>query len=374
MHARRGQPEPVVLSGARLAWLTVVVVMAAACAGAFGHLAWEQSKGRSALAAVEAISAPQGAGPDVRLGGAVVAQVDQPIDGHREAAYARQNIALLAQRVGALQAKAVELEGTTSRLVQEAALAARATPAAVDVVAPGSGAPAPGAPGVAGTASGTPVLLAGGKAYATDLPALSDPTAAALAVDMPSAEDLGREVDGLQRQLAAQQDTVNTLDVAFSQQAGERARWPSLTPVSDYPYLSSSYGWRHHPLTGRYTMHEGLDFAAPRGTAIKAAASGIVVEAGFVNGYGNMVEIDHGGGLITRYAHASRLHVKQGDMVERGQEVADVGSTGRSTGPHLHFEVRLAGQPLDPRLFLGDQSPVAGATMARAQSGGTVSQ
>ncbi|AIT26822.1 peptidase M23 family protein [Bordetella holmesii 44057] len=83
-------------------------------------------------------------------------------------------------------------------------------------------------------------------------------------------------------------------------------------------------------------------------------------------GYGNMVEIDHGNGLITRYAHASRLLVKAGDVVERGQEVARVGSSGRSTGPHLHFEVRLAGQPLDPRLFLGSQNTVA-PVVAQAQ-------
>ena len=102
-------------------------------------------------------------------------------------------------------------------------------------------------------------------------------------------------------------------------------------------------------------MHEGLDFAAPPGTPILAASGGVVLEAKFQPGYGNMVEIDHGDGLITRYAHASSLMVKQGQLVERGQQVARVGSSGRSTGPHLHFEVRLAGQPLDPRLFLGPQ-------------------
>ena len=104
---------------------------------------------------------------------------------------------------------------------------------------------------------------------------------------------------------------------------------------------------------------------APRGTPIYASAAGIVVEAKYVNGYGNLVEIEHGNGILTRYAHASRLHVKQGDLIERGQLIANVGSSGRSTGPHLHFEVRMAGQPLDPRLFLGDQAP-AGSTIVRA--------
>ena len=113
-------------------------------------------------------------------------------------------------------------------------------------------------------------------------------------------------------------------------------------------------------------MHEGLDFAAPSGTPILAASGGVVLEAKWAPGFGNMVEIDHGDGLITRYAHASSLLVKQGDLVERGQQVARVGSSGRSTGPHLHFEVRLAGQPLDPRLFLGPQPQHAPPAVAQA--------
>jgi murein DD-endopeptidase MepM/ murein hydrolase activator NlpD len=112
-------------------------------------------------------------------------------------------------------------------------------------------------------------------------------------------------------------------------------------------------------------MHEGLDFAAPRGTPIYASAAGIVVAAKYVNGYGKLVEIEHGNSILTRYAHSARLYVKQGDLVERGQLIAEVGSSGRSTGSHLHFEVRMAGQPLDPRLFLGDQAP-AGSTIVRA--------
>ena len=140
---------------------------------------------------------------------------------------------------------------------------------------------------------------------------------------------------------------------------------PTAMPITDYPYLSSSYGWRRNPVTGRSAMHEGLDFAAPPGTPILAASGGVVLEARFHPGYGNMVEIDHGDGLITRYAHASSLMVKQGQLVDRGQQIARVGSSGRSTGPHLHFEVRLAGQPLDPRLFLGPQQN-APPTVAQA--------
>ena len=144
------------------------------------------------------------------------------------------------------------------------------------------------------------------------------------------------------------------LDFTLTNRGADLARLPSSMPVTDYPYLSSSYGWRRNPVTGRYAMHEGLDFAAPRGTPIKAAAAGIVVSAGYQSGYGKTVDIDHGDGLMTRYAHASSLSVKPGEMVERGQPIARVGSTGRSTGAHLHFEVRVAGRAMDPRTFLSN--------------------
>lgn len=104
-------------------------------------------------------------------------------------------------------------------------------------------------------------------------------------------------------------------------------------------------------------MHEGLDFAAPRGSSIHAASGGVVSWSGFRSGYGKMVELSHGNGLVTRYAHASSVLVKVGDLVEKGQLIAKVGSTGKSTGPHLHFEVRMAGHPLDPRLFLTKPEP-----------------
>ena len=100
------------------------------------------------------------------------------------------------------------------------------------------------------------------------------------------------------------------------------------------------------------SFHEGIDFPAEAGTPIVAAASGKVVYAGYHPQYGKMIEIDHGNGLVTRYAHASQTFVKEGDLVVRGQRIATVGSTGRSTGPHLHFEVRLNGVPQNPARFL----------------------
>jgi len=105
-------------------------------------------------------------------------------------------------------------------------------------------------------------------------------------------------------------------------------------------------------ITGQRAFHEGIDFPAEAGTPILAAASGKVVYAEVHPEYGRMVEIDHGNGLVSRYAHASQLAVKEGDLVVAGQRVATVGSTGRSTGPHLHFEVRLNGVPQNPARFL----------------------
>ena len=126
---------------------------------------------------------------------------------------------------------------------------------------------------------------------------------------------------------------------------------PTEQPVSGVR-VGSPFGFRIDPITGRSALHTGLDFPADTGTPILAAAGGVVVVQEYHSAYGNMVEIDHGNNLITRYAHASAVHVKKGDIVKRGQKIAEVGSTGRSTGPHLHFEVWVSGVPQDPKRFL----------------------
>jgi murein DD-endopeptidase MepM/ murein hydrolase activator NlpD len=138
---------------------------------------------------------------------------------------------------------------------------------------------------------------------------------------------------------------------------------PTQAPVEGGT-VGSGFGWRIDPFTGGSAIHEGLDFPAVSGTPIYAAAGGVVVVQQFHAQYGNMVEIEHGNDVITRYGHASRVLVKSGDVVKRGQKIAEIGTTGRSTGPHLHFEVLVSGVAQDPQKFLklGVESPAASRT------------
>jgi len=131
---------------------------------------------------------------------------------------------------------------------------------------------------------------------------------------------------------------------------------PTQNPVN--APVGSRFGWRIDPFNGRQALHTGLDFQATVGTPIVAAAGGVVVTSETHPEYGNMVEIDHGNGLVTRYGHASKLLVKKGDLIKRGQQIALVGTTGRSTGPHLHFEVLVQGVQQDPARFLAGAGKV----------------
>ncbi|MDR6510673.1 murein DD-endopeptidase MepM/ murein hydrolase activator NlpD [Novosphingobium capsulatum] len=129
------------------------------------------------------------------------------------------------------------------------------------------------------------------------------------------------------------------------------ARLPHALPASA-DFISSGFGYRADPFTGGGAFHPGLDFKGPIGAPIFAAAQGVVSFAGVRSGYGNCVEVDHGHGLVTRYAHMSRIEARPGERVAPGVEIGRIGSTGRSTGPHLHFEVRINDRPVDPRPFL----------------------
>jgi len=166
-----------------------------------------------------------------------------------------------------------------------------------------------------------------------------------------TAEEIRGQIADLTAQLDQRNDRLGVLEAMLLQQNLKKSTIPSAAPVSS-GYNSSSFGWRVDPFTGHMAMHEGLDFMAAAGTPIYAAADGIVAQAEKTPDYGNIVKVDHGSGLETRYAHALRLLVKAGDRVQKGQLIAEVGSTGRSTGAHLHFEVRLNGVALDPRKYL----------------------
>lgn len=130
-----------------------------------------------------------------------------------------------------------------------------------------------------------------------------------------------------------------------------QAAMPTLNPCPDCD-LSSGFGYRRSPFTRRWKFHSGLDLRADRGTPLMAAAPGTVLRAEWNEGYGRMIELDHGYGVTTRYAHNARVFVRAGDTVQRGDIIATIGMTGRTTGPHLHFEVRIDGTPVDPLEFL----------------------
>ena len=154
-----------------------------------------------------------------------------------------------------------------------------------------------------------------------------------------------------------------TLKTVLSDTAGQQVRemqqlskqyqasnYPSIWPVNGT--ITSNFGYRGNPIGGGTGFHEGVDIAVDYGTPVRVTASGKVTMAGWVDGYGNLVEVDHGGGFVTRYGHNSMLLVVVGQEVKTGDIISLAGSTGRSTGPHVHYEVRVNGTPTDPMLFL----------------------
>lgn len=170
--------------------------------------------------------------------------------------------------------------------------------------------------------------------------------------DKPMSEtELRATIADMVRDLDLRDEYQGTVEARLLQQSVLKDMLPNSSPVA-VAYSSSSYGWRIDPFNGHKAFHEGLDFPAAMGTPIFAAADGIVSAVEHAGAYGNLLKIDHGSGLETRYAHNSRILVKVGDRINKGQKIALVGSTGRSTGPHLHYEIRLHGNALDPRQYL----------------------
>ncbi|MDQ5848496.1 MAG: M23 family metallopeptidase [Pseudomonadota bacterium] len=173
-----------------------------------------------------------------------------------------------------------------------------------------------------------------------------------------SLADFSEKLMSLSRQVETRNDMLGVLEAQLFEEAVKKKRLPTMRPVAG-PFNASAFGRRVDPFTGQWAMHEGIDFLADLGSPIAAAADGVVVFAGFHPQYGYVVDIDHGNDLVTRYAHSSKLFVKDGDVVQRGRKIAEVGSTGRSTGPHLHFEVRFRGTAQDPSKFLVSSSQSA---------------
>jgi murein DD-endopeptidase MepM/ murein hydrolase activator NlpD len=162
-------------------------------------------------------------------------------------------------------------------------------------------------------------------------------------------------LDSMNKELGYRMDYLNVVESKLMSYKLQARLLPTTMPVN-IGYNASGFGRRLDPISGRVSFHEGIDFSAPTGTPIVAAAGGVVITAEYHPEYGNMLEIDHGGDLMTRYAHASKLNAKVGDIVRRGQLIASIGSTGRSTGAHLHFEVRIKGMPQNPHKFLNAQA------------------
>lgn len=167
----------------------------------------------------------------------------------------------------------------------------------------------------------------------------------------PDPAALERALDELARQVEVRGEVLSTLEHRLLDERIRKNLLPTAHPIAS-GVRSSGFGWRPDPFTGQMALHEGIDFTAPVGTPILAAAAGLVKRVERHPEYGNVVDIDHGNDLVTRYAHAALILVQEGELVRRGQQIATVGNTGRSSGPHLHFEVRIKDVPQNPARFL----------------------
>ena len=223
--------------------------------------------------------------------------------------FMRENIDAMARKLGEMQARMVQLEALGERVSGLAGL----NPAEIKT-SPGRGG-----------------ALVSGRSL--------------------SMEELQQALQDLDLLADQRTDLMTAVESRLFDQRLAKMMIPTQRPLSQ-GNLGSSFGWRIDPFTGRSALHTGLDFQADTGTPILAAAGGVVVTQEYHSAYGNMIEVDHSNGLITRYAHASRVMVKKGDLVKRGQKLGEVVTTGRSTGPHLHFEVLVQGVPQDPQKFL----------------------
>jgi murein DD-endopeptidase MepM/ murein hydrolase activator NlpD len=227
--------------------------------------------------------------------------------------FMRENLDAMAQKVGEMQAKLVRLEAMSDRVSGLAGLKPEDLQPLRRVSGGGKGGPF-------------------------------------VPMQSPSLEDLQQIVARLDEATAWHTDLFIFSESRLSRAHFESLRVPSALPVNGD--VGSGFGFRVDPITGRGALHTGLDFPAEPGTPIVASAGGVVLATDWHPEYGHTVEIDHGNGLVTRYAHCLKVSVNPGQVVKRGQLIAEVGSSGRSTGPHLHFEVLVQGVPQDPARFL----------------------
>lgn len=223
--------------------------------------------------------------------------------------YLKENLEVMAKKMGDMQARLVQLDALGERVAALAGLSAAEVK------------PKPGA--------GGPLVLP----------------------ENLSIDYLNVALEGMDAEVTQRNDLLVHAESRLFTDRMRKYMLPTAQPVPGVD-SGSGFGWRVDPVTGQRALHTGLDFSADVGTPILAAAGGVVVTQEYHVAYGNMIEIDHGNELITRYAHASQVSAKMGEIVKRGQQIATVGSTGRSTGPHLHFEVWLDGVAQDPQHFL----------------------
>lgn len=297
----------------------------------------------------------------VRDGWPVVSQIVGPVlgrDAVQHERYVRENLGAMAQKVGELQAKLLKLEAVGDRVSGLAGIKAeelQALDAAEKTGAAASSSPAP----VSNATKTAPGPGRGGPF----VPAVGGVSTA------KGIDQINEMLSRLDNQADHFGDVFVLVESRLLERRLELLMVPSIAPVTGVP-IGSSFGFRVDPFNGRAALHTGLDFPAPTGTPIHAAAGGRVLEAERDGAYGLSLLIDHGNGLVTRYGHTSQILVNPGDVVRRGQQVALVGSTGRSTGPHLHFEVLLDDVPQDPAKFLarGESLDAAERTAVASKS------
>ncbi|HEX6708144.1 MAG TPA: M23 family metallopeptidase [Albitalea sp.] len=231
--------------------------------------------------------------------------------------FMRENLDAMARRVGEMQAKMIKLEAVSERVSGMAGVKPEELQQLMT----------------------KPAAAAGGGKGGPFVPAAS-----------PSMDQLMGWVGSLDEQADQSTDLYTMIESRLLEKRLLSLMIPNSRPVEGP--IGSGFGFRADPFSGRAALHTGLDFPADTGTTIRAAAGGVVLSTDMHPQYGHMVELDHGRGLVTRYAHTSKVVVRPGDIVKRGQQIALVGTSGRSTGPHLHFEVLVDGVPQNPSKFL----------------------